>query len=308
MAHYDPRGEVAPHVRRQGLALSRSVDDVVFVSTASLTDESRHWFKRHGRLIERANYGYDFYSYRTGLEAAPPLGQYDEVVICNDTYVGPLVSYTTVFDAMARLAVDFWGLTRSRRIAPHIQSFFVVFRPWVVASRAFGDFWTGMTPISDRRKVISLYEVGMSQRLSEAGFAWEPYFKENSVDDRIARRRMAWWTAHRKDFPDHGSYLAWWAEQSKAPWNPAIALADRALDEGRLPCVKIDTLRYDPYGLNASRLLDLSEHHYAAEFEGVRAFLDDTSKFYPPREVGALRPTPLALKPMRPVLEYRDAS
>ena len=93
MAHYDPRGEVAPHVRRQVEALAEAVDDLVIVSTAELSDASRVWLEKHGRVLPRANYGYDFFSYKTGLESTP-LGGYDEVVVCNDTYVGPLVGYT----------------------------------------------------------------------------------------------------------------------------------------------------------------------------------------------------------------------
>ena len=69
------------------------------------------------------------------------LRRYDEVVVCNDTYVGPLRPYRRLFDEMAGRAVDFWGLSASQRISPHVQSFFVAFRPWLVSSRAFGSFW-----------------------------------------------------------------------------------------------------------------------------------------------------------------------
>ena len=133
MAHYDHRGGVGPHVRRQVEQVAAAVDRLLVVSTADLTDESRRWLGQHAELAERPNYGYDFTSYKVGLHRAGDLDGYDEVVVCNDTYV-PVLPYTDIFAAMAVEPVDFWGLTRTERIAPHMQSFFVAFRPWVVGS------------------------------------------------------------------------------------------------------------------------------------------------------------------------------
>jgi Rhamnan synthesis protein F len=309
MAHYDPRGEVGPHVRRQVAALAEGVDDLVIVTTAELTDASRSWLTGHGRLIERDNFGYDFFSYKTGLDAVADLTAYDEVVICNDTYVGPLTSYRSIFAEMADQPVDFWGLTGSERIRPHLQSFFVVFRSWLVGSDTFRGFWETMTPISNRSKVIHRYEVGMSTLLTDAGFRWAPYFTENDGDRSLARRRMLWWTAHRAPWPPGSrEERAWFSEQRRAPWNPAIGLADAALSAARLPYVKLDTLRYDPYGLNADRLLSLCEKAYPDAFDGVRSFLGETATFYPPREAERLRPTPALLKPMRSLVEYGRAA
>ena len=144
MAHYDHRGGVGPHVRRQVESVAAAVDRLLVVSTAALTDESRAWLAERAELTERPNYGYDFTSYQVGLHRAGDLTAYDEVVICNDTYV-PVKPYTEIFAAMADAPVDFWGLTRTERIAPHVQSFFVAFRPWVVGSATFrssGRAWT----------------------------------------------------------------------------------------------------------------------------------------------------------------------
>jgi hypothetical protein len=307
MAHYDPRGEVAPHVRRQVTALAESVDDLVVVSTAELTGSARAWLERHGRVLPRANYGYDFFSYKTGLESVE-LRRYDEVVVCNDTYVGPLVDYPTIFASMADRPVDFWGLTASRRVHPHVQSFFLAFRPWLVQSQAFARFWHGMSPVSDRATVISQYEVGLTRALSDGGFTWAAYFSESDRDRTLAQRRVAWWSVHRLPSPRSRRDLNWLVKKAKDPWNPAIGLADAALDGGRLPYVKIDTLRYDPYGLRADKLLRLCERAYPEAFDGVRHYLDSTADLYPVRPDVRLRPTPVALRPLRPLVEYGRAA
>ena len=101
----------------------------------------------------------------------------------------------------------------------------------------------------------------------------------------------------------------WLKQKAKDPWNPAIGLADAALDGGRLPYVKIDTLRYDPYGLNADKLLRLCERAYPDAFDGVRHYLDSTADALPRSCPSAqLRPTPVAMRPLRRLVEYRNAA
>lgn len=305
MAHYDPEGLVRPHARRQVEALVAGIEDVLVVSTARLDDESRRWLSERVRLVERANYGYDFYSYKVGLDTAGDLSAYDEVIVCNDSYVGPLRPYDRIVAEMAARPVDFWGFTRSARIGPHVQSFFVAFRPWTVASRAFRLFWSDMEPLSDRSKVIRRYEVGMSARLHEAGFTSAAYFEEDDDDRRLSRRRVRWWAAHRGRLPRSRAELEVFRQRLDVAWNPSAAMADRALADGRLPFVKLDTLRYDPYGLDAARLLTLCEKRFPDLFDGVRTTLEETATFYPQRPSERLLPTPLALRPLAPLVRYR---
>jgi len=161
-----------------------------------------------------------------------------------------------------------------------------------------------MTPLSDRKQVIKRYEIGMSQVLYDAGFVSAPYFVESAADQRLARQRVRWWAAHRRDIPG-SSTLGRVRRQSLESWNPSAGLADAALPDGRLPYVKIDTLRYDPYGLGVDRLLAACEQRFPDAFEGVRGFLADTAHLYPPRPLERLLPTPAALRPARPLVQYR---
>jgi lipopolysaccharide biosynthesis protein len=307
MAHYDPSGSVAPHVRRQVEALRAGVDQLVVVTTAKLGDRERSWLSDRSHVVERDNIGYDFYSYKTGLDLAGDLSVHDEVVICNDTYVGPLRPYAAIFEAMATRPVDFWGLTGSQRVSPHVQSFFVAFRPWVVDSSTFRKFWNDMVPINDRFDVIHTYEVGLSTVLHDAGFRWSSYYRETPEDVRIARQRVRWWAMHRRRLPRTTKERRFLLQSMRVPWNPVIGLADVALDDGRLPLIKIDTLRYDPYGLGADQLLDLAEQRYPAAFEGVRDYLDRTRHLYPPREADQLFSTPAPVRPLRRAVEYGRA-
>ncbi len=307
MAHYDSQGMLAPHARRNLAALNEVADRVIVVSTADLTDpEAEQQLREHSELVRRPNYGYDFYSYKIGLDSVTDLGSYDQVIICNDSYVGPLLPYSTIVSRMAARPVDFWGMTFSYGRAPHVQSFFVAFRKWVTNSKAFTGFWRDMTPISERDEVISQYEVGMSGRLMDAGFVPGSYFEEGPEDRRLARMRHLWWCQQRiRQAPRHRRPRA--LRLVSEPWNPVPALADRALPdpatgEPRLPFVKIDTLRYDPYGLGTERLLSRCEKAYPEQFAGIRDYLRRTESAYPRRaDEPLIAPPPT---PLRPILGY----
>ena len=303
LASFDPDGEIAPHLRRHIEAWHGECRRLIVVSTSSLTEEARAWLSANSELVERENYGYDFYSYRVGLLAAGDLSGYDEVVVCNDTFVGPLRPYAEIFAGMAKSAVDFWGMTRSRRVQPHVQSFFMVFRHWVATSRAFGAFWQEMEPVSDRRQVIHRYEVGLSQRLLAAGFTMGSFFTESPGERKLARARVAWWVLHRQGGRDAG--LRRLFEQSREAWNPMYALADAAVHGDRLPLVKLELIRFDPYGLGTAHLLESCARVHPAEFEGVAEYLGRTAGSYPPRPGERLRSTPRGLGVLRPLVAYR---
>jgi hypothetical protein len=298
MAHYDPDGDLAPHARRNAEALLAACDRVLLVTTATLTAAARAAVPAGVELIERDNEGYDFYSWKVGI-ASLDLGALDQLITCNDSYVGPLVPYGRILGAMARVPVDFWGITRTDRRAPHVQSYFVSYRRWVLHSAAFRRFWTSMVPISDRLEVIKRYEIGLSGGLLAAGFGMGAYFVENEADRRQARLRHWWWAANavRNQPPDRR--LAAARRMPFEFWNPMAALADRALHGARLPVVKLDTLRYDPYRLGADTLLAECEREYPDAFAGVRELLERTAPRYAARGGGAGasdRPSPALVR------------
>jgi hypothetical protein len=304
MAHYDATGQVAPHALRQMDVLAGAVDRLLVVSTAGIKDPVLlDEIRQRAELIQRPNFGYDFYSYKTGLDLAGDLTEHDHVICCNDSYVGPLRDLRGIIDEMAARPVDFWGMTLTPRRSLHVQSFFIAFRRWVVRSHAFTDFWRAMTPISDRSEVIRRYELGLSGALLDAGFRAGSVFEETPEDRRAARARHIWWATHTiRRLPWRRRWAAW-QKLSREPWNPMAAMADRALDGARLPLVKIDTLRYDPYRLGSDHLLAACERAYPEDFTGVREYLERTAVLYPPRPGEGQGPTSPPL-PLRPLIGY----
>ena len=47
------------------------------------------------------------------------IADYDEVILANDTWYGPIRPFGPVFERMDRQALHFWGMTDHARVEPH---------------------------------------------------------------------------------------------------------------------------------------------------------------------------------------------
>ena len=273
-AHFDPGGQVAPHVERYLAALRDAVDRLVVVSTARLDPAARGTLEGFGDLVERDNVGYDFYSWKTGFDHVRGWDRYDRVVICNDSVVGPMRPLTEILGEAAPRDVDFWGMTSSNELSPHVQSWFVVFERDAVGSGLLHGFWAAMEPVSSRAEVIRRYEVGLSRLLLTAGLRMGTYLRVRTPAAIRAemRHRVALQKLPIKDRPPRPTGLRTFRDPR---WNPTYVLWDEVFD-GRLPFVKLDVLRDDPYDIGKEEALARLEAAYPAELDGVRAYLDRT--------------------------------
>lgn len=125
----------------------------------------------------RKNEGYDFGSWKYGISNNyNELCQYQGVLLANDSLYGPLFELTDFIDFVQASPSDVIGLTDSQEFAYHLQSFFLFFKPNVVSSPVFRDFWESVIIQGDKWDIIKKYEIGLSQRLLRAGnFKLEAY-------------------------------------------------------------------------------------------------------------------------------------
>ena len=176
-AHYDQKNVVAPYVIYYLRSLRAIVNHIVFVSTSSLSQLDIELVGRScDEIILRDNIGYDFCSYRVGLESVD-LRSFDQVLLCNDSVYGPFKSLELLMESSRLGALDFWGITESYNPAHHVQSYFMAFQSGVIHSPEFSSFWKNVEPLPTKSDVIEQYELGLSQCLRRAGFtcgAWFP--------------------------------------------------------------------------------------------------------------------------------------
>lgn len=177
MAHFDPEGVVDDYVLAALREYRRVADRLVLVSASTrelpctgrgLVDE----------FIPRDNSGYDFCSWRVGIESIGSLDGIDELICVNDSVYGPMADLATVLADPRVARADAWGMcfsgegtaARRRPSALHLQSWFVAMRRPVLRSAAFRDFWAGVVPLPTKDEIVDRYELGLSESLRHGGF------------------------------------------------------------------------------------------------------------------------------------------
>lgn len=183
-AHYDKDNLIDDYGIYYLKELKKCADYIVFVSCCALPDIEKA--KLDGIcdfIIAQKHDEYDFGSYKLGFLHLRGLNEcFDEIVFANDSCFGPLFDLSPIFKKMSAEDCDFWGMTLnksgfkkkgSRYVAaraPHIQSYFLVFKKNVINSQCFNSFINSIKKEDDKKDIIINYEIGTTRILSENGF------------------------------------------------------------------------------------------------------------------------------------------
>ncbi len=163
IAHYHKEGHLDKHMLDHVKYISKLTKKIIFVST-HLSEEWRLVLEPYAHVIVRPNYGYDFWSYRLGIEALGDLRGLDHLFFWNSSFV--CIAPARLYENYAAKIGDsgMYGITGCKIPYPHIQSYFFSFYGEnLIQSEDFRNWWSYMTPVNDRQEVIERYEVGMSQ-------------------------------------------------------------------------------------------------------------------------------------------------
>ncbi len=172
-SHFDRDAIVDDYVICYLEGLKTVADCIIFISNSGLSRKEQEKLSDIAEnVIVRENTGYDFGSWKEGLErfGFENLEEYDEIILANDSCYGPLYPFSEMFDKMAGKNCDFWGVTKNNAIFPHVQSFFLVFRKAVFNSAVFRAFWQKVVPLKGKYEMVDTYEVGLSEILTKQGF------------------------------------------------------------------------------------------------------------------------------------------
>jgi hypothetical protein len=139
----------------------------------------------YAKVITRPNLGYDFSSYKLGIENLQEIETLDRLLLLNSSFV--------TLDPKKLLA-DFLGmpqgpalkgLTFSYDIAPHVQSFWLSFESQaLISSNVFKEWWANVIPLATKDEIIRSYEIGTSQ-----WFAYHHVPLEAPIGESIKKKR-----------------------------------------------------------------------------------------------------------------------
>lgn len=152
-------------------------------------------------VMQRENKGFDFGAWRDAMAKIgyKELAAYDEIVLVNNSVIGPVYPLSEAFAVMEKRKCDFWGLTLFEFsqngdflglpfVPEHLQSYFLVFNRNVVQSAAFMEFFRNVRDLDNVKGVIAQYETQLTKALKKAGFRYEPYIRETNYLGRMFSR------------------------------------------------------------------------------------------------------------------------
>lgn len=251
VAHYDAQGEVAPDLLSTVRALQARGARVCLVSTG-LHDGAAAALAPFAEVIRRDNTGYDFWSYKVGIDhllaRQRPL---ERLLLLNSSvYIENVERLLQRMDAH-RGQLDLLSITLSHEVRPHLQSFWLAFEtPQILASEAFAQWWSTLQPLSVREEVIANHELGLSAHFARAGFRLGALFQPSREQQWRAVLRAAETGFLPVSLATEGavSIDPAWADRL----NPTMYAWDALYDQ--LGVLKWELLKRNPHRLNLERL------------------------------------------------------
>lgn len=185
IAHYDSNGIVSDDLVNMIKHISNLSTETHFVSTKIKKNEINK-INKYANIISRENYGYDFWSYKIGIDQLFDKKNLDSILIFNSSFIiADPILLTQKFFADTPKYPCIKGISKSNEIDCHIQSYWVEFSSnSLINSNIFKKWWDDMTPISEYHEVIRNYEIGMSKYFSNAGIPLISTFK-NSIQKNL---------------------------------------------------------------------------------------------------------------------------
>ncbi len=251
-AHYDPDDLYLAPTLTYLNELKKHCEYCVLCSTGISEAAAKIFNGMLDSVILRANVGYDFLSWKIALnQVSNILCNYDEIVFCNDSVFAPYGDFNLIFSKMSDSPFDFWGLTQNRQFAPHVQSYFVVYKKKVFTSTVFKTFWDEVEALPNKWDIILKYEVGLSQKLTKAGFLMGSFFNPTRFQElSVLFRNLV--------FKRHGKIdsLKNLLHGNRAAINFTIDAPVLLLEQG-VPMVKREALLRNPSQVHLPTLLKL---------------------------------------------------
>lgn len=195
---FDKDGVVDDYICRMLEDLQNRVEHILVVCNGYVERNGLEKLKHASDDVYcRSNLGLDVGGYREGLFyiGFKQLAQYDEIILMNYTFFGPLYPFSEMFDEMKERDVDFWGITKHHRVDPdpfgvlpygylpeHIQSFFLVLRSNLFLSYQYKDFMFNMQNPDSYLKSIVEYETIFTKYFEDFGFKWDVYVNTDEYE------------------------------------------------------------------------------------------------------------------------------
>lgn len=202
---YHESGKVEEYVEKLLAEMARVVSKVVIVCNGALEEKEYSKLKQYSNAVYgRANIGYDAGGYKDIFLTLhkEDWNQWDEAVMFNCSFYGPICSLENVFNTMDREDVDFWGLSRhlgdrpmrkgGPEIPEHLQSYFLVVRRSMLQSVHFWEFWRKLDYPQSYYEAVENFECKFTLFFKDKNFRYTSWLDVMGADKVIGKGINPW--------------------------------------------------------------------------------------------------------------------
>lgn len=181
-AHYDPKDEVDDYVRFYIEKLYSLGSTIIFVSgSPHLKPESADKIAQYcSGMYTRRTLSLDFGSWHLAWELMKRKGwtleSFDQFLLANDSVYGPLFDLNAMFSRF--VGADMYGVTESREISLHLQSYFLMWDLNPKTHAFIEAFWRDFRYVVRKQALINRYELGISQQARRWGLRQLAYISD----------------------------------------------------------------------------------------------------------------------------------
>ncbi|MEH3088056.1 MAG: hypothetical protein PGN24_00160 [Microbacterium arborescens] len=192
---YDRRGEVDDYVLHALRGMREHAARVLVVVNGVLTDGGRERLASvSDEVLVRENVGFDIWAHKAALEhVGAGIEDFDEVVLTNDTWFGPVRPYGPVLERMGERAVHFWGMTDHAREEPnpftgkgvlpyHLQSFWIAVRREMFLSEDWRRYWAELPEMPSYFDAVLKHETIFTEYFADRGFTHDVAYGQDDYD------------------------------------------------------------------------------------------------------------------------------
>ena len=185
---YDERGIIDDYIPFLLSEIRKFVERIVFVSNGPLSKTSEIAVKQCvDELFIRKNEGFDVGAYLAGLEQIgfDTLDQYDEIILFDHTFYGPIFPFDEMFRTMDARECDFWGITAHKsahnpfdgggELPYYLNSHFIAVRRSMGSSLAFRHYWASLPPIKTYEDSILIHGSQFTKHFMDLGYRHSVY-------------------------------------------------------------------------------------------------------------------------------------
>ena len=195
---FDSEGIIDEYVTYLLDEIIKNLTDLCIIVNGDLSPESREILEQYSTdIMTRPNIGFDAGGWRDAMTdhiGFKKLQEYDEIILFNDSFFGPLYPFKEMFDVMDAKDIDFWGITvhgdapNARDLCPYgyrpryLQTYFLAFRRNLIQSKEFQEYWSEFPNYQSFNSLAFKHEGVFTRYFSDLGFKWEAYVDTADIE------------------------------------------------------------------------------------------------------------------------------